>query len=389
MFMRTLVLSVVPALAIGGAACSKKAPQPEPTKAPPAETTPAEADAAPAPATDAAPAPAPDAAPAPAPDAAPAPAPDAAPAPAPDAAAAPAADAAPAPAPDAAAAPAADAAAAPAGPAAVFSTDGFSTPESVLVTADAYLVSNINGNPLDKDDNGFISKLGADGKIIELKWIDGAKADVELHAPKGMGIQNGVLYVADVDTVRKFDATTGAPLGAIAVPNAVFLNDVAALADGKTVYVTDSAIGPDFKPKGTPAVYAISGEDAPKALEITTIGLPNGVAVEASEGGDVVYFNGFDDTKVIHRFATADKAASTVAVPAGQLDGLALVKDGEATWLITSSWESGSVYKIDKDGKATAIASGLKGPADFGVDAARKLVIVPVFMENRVAAFAL
>lgn len=370
MSMRFIVMSIVPALAIGGAACSKKAPQPEPTKAPPAETKPAEADAAAAPAPDAAAAPAPDAAAAPAPDAAAA---------AGDAAAAPAGDA----------APAADTTAAPAAPAAVFSTDGFATPESMLVTADAYLVSNINGNPLDKDDNGFISKLGADGKIIELKWIDGAKDNVELHAPKGMGIQNGVLYVADIDVVRKFDAVTGAPLGAIAVPNAAFLNDVAALADGKTVYVTDSGIGPDFKPKGTPAIYAIVGDEAPKALEIATIGLPNGVAAMATEAGDVVYFNGFDDMKAIHRFATADKSASTIAVPGGQLDGLEVIKDGDMTWFVVSSWETGAVYKIDKDGKATTIAAGLKGPADIGVDVARKLVVVPVFMENRVAAFSL
>ena len=36
---------------------------------------------------------------------------------------------------------------------------GFQTPESVLhdTTADVYLVSNINGAPAEKDDNGFIS----------------------------------------------------------------------------------------------------------------------------------------------------------------------------------------------------------------------------------------
>src|SRR5262245_10177215 len=59
---------------------------------------------------------------------------------------------------------------------------GFQTPESVLYDADndVYLVSNINGKPLDADDNGFISKVSPDGKITELKWIDGAKDNVKL-----------------------------------------------------------------------------------------------------------------------------------------------------------------------------------------------------------------
>src|SRR5262245_42159091 len=54
---------------------------------------------------------------------------------------------------------------------------GFATPESVLYLPDQdiYLVSNINGKPADHDDNGFISKLGPDGRVIDLKWIDGTK----------------------------------------------------------------------------------------------------------------------------------------------------------------------------------------------------------------------
>src|SRR5690349_877932 len=80
-----------------------------------------------------------------------------------------------APPPDAAiAAPTVDAAPeVPAGPKRV---TGFSTPESVFhdTEADIYYVTNINGGPGDKDDNGFISKLSPDGTIAELKWIDGA-----------------------------------------------------------------------------------------------------------------------------------------------------------------------------------------------------------------------
>src|SRR5690606_728938 len=98
-------------------------------------------------------------------------------------------------------------------------SEGFSTPESVLYDADSdlYLVSNINGEPTGVDDNGYITRISPDGTISDAKWIDGAKDNVKLDAPKGMAIVDGVLYVADITTVRQFDAKTGEPKGEINV----------------------------------------------------------------------------------------------------------------------------------------------------------------------------
>ena len=84
---------------------------------------------------------------------------------------------------------------------------GFMTPESVLhdPDADVYLVSNIQGDPFEKDDNGFISRVSPDGVVLELRWIDGAKENVDLDAPKGMAILGDELWVAD-DPLRAPDA---------------------------------------------------------------------------------------------------------------------------------------------------------------------------------------
>src|SRR5687768_18220722 len=70
-----------------------------------------------------------------------------------------------------------------------FTVEGFSTPESAFYdeAADVYLVSNINGSPAAKDDNGFISRVSPDGTPT-LKWIDGAAPNVTLHAPKGLAV---------------------------------------------------------------------------------------------------------------------------------------------------------------------------------------------------------
>ena len=50
-----------------------------------------------------------------------------------------------------------------------WSAEGFKAPESALLdTARGVLyVSNINGNPADKDGNGYISKLTTYGAVIE------------------------------------------------------------------------------------------------------------------------------------------------------------------------------------------------------------------------------
>src|SRR5439155_595352 len=49
---------------------------------------------------------------------------------------------------------------------------GFQAPESVLYVADGdyYLVSNVNGEPNKTDDNGYISKVGPDWKMIAEKF---------------------------------------------------------------------------------------------------------------------------------------------------------------------------------------------------------------------------
>ena len=121
---------------------------------------------------------------------------------------------------------------------------GLQTPECVLWDADqdVYFVANINGDPTAADKNGFISKVGPDGKIIDLKWAESGKKGAELNAPKGLAIAGNILYVADLDKIRKFDRKTGRPKGKIAVKDAVFLNGLAVSPDQKVLYASDSAV---------------------------------------------------------------------------------------------------------------------------------------------------
>ena len=94
----------------------------------------------------------------------------------------------------------------PPGPTKVASVEGFLTPESVLHDSgqDIYFVSNINGSPTAKDNNGFISRLKPDGAVENLKFIEGGKGGVVLNAPKGLALHGDTLWVADIDVVRSW-----------------------------------------------------------------------------------------------------------------------------------------------------------------------------------------
>lgn len=95
-----------------------------------------------------------------------------------------------------------------------FETTGFQNPYGVIVdekTGFIY-VSNTNGLPDARDDNGFISRLKGDGTVDQIKFVDGAAKEITLHAPKGMAIIGTTLYVADIDKLHAFDLASGKQL---------------------------------------------------------------------------------------------------------------------------------------------------------------------------------
>ena len=123
------------------------------------------------------------------------------------------------------------------------------TPESARYDAsqDIWFVSNINGNPSQKDGNGFIVRLTPDGSAMDsTPFIESGRHGVTLNAPKGLAIVGDTLWVADIDAVRAFNTTTGAPIASIDIKGSKFLNDVVAGPDG-SVYITDTGVQFDEK----------------------------------------------------------------------------------------------------------------------------------------------
>lgn len=256
---------------------------------------------------------------------------------------------------------------------------GFATPESVLhdPLTDSYLVSNINGSPLEADDNGFISLLTPEGQVASLKWIDGASDSVTLHAPKGMAVVGSFLYVADLTTIRRFDRRTGAPRGEFPIPGATFLNDVAATPDG-SVYFTDSGLragAGGFEPSGTDAVYRLAPDGALDTLARgDSLGRPNGIAL----AGDTVWVVSFGSGE-LYRVVNGGRS-DIQKLPRGSLDGLVIVVGD----FFVSSWDGESVYRGRPAGPFAEAIKGLKAPADIGHDMWRNRILIPLFNENEV-----
>jgi len=265
---------------------------------------------------------------------------------------------------------------------------GFSTPESVLhdSTQDIYFVSNINGSPTAKDNNGFISRLRPDGAIENLKFIEGGRAGVTLNAPKGLAVLGDTLWVADIDMVRAFNARTGALVDSVKLDSAVFLNDVAIAPTG-AIYITDTGIrfddvGNVLHP-GPDRVFRIGPDrKVTVAARGDSLGWPNRITVDPV--GKRFIIVSFGAAKSVLAWKPGDKTAHAIAKGAGGFDGVEVA----GSRILVSSWADSTVSAYET-GQEVKVITGVPSPADIGYDAKRNRVLIPIFSGNRVEVWQL
>jgi sugar lactone lactonase YvrE len=246
---------------------------------------------------------------------------------------------------------------------------GFRFAESISYDAERDLFVAVNaGMPQSVVPNdGYVSLVNPDGTAHTLKWIGVNRNGLTLNHPLGSNIRNGLLYVADLDTVRWFDMKTGEPRGSTVVKGVTFFNDLEVAEDG-TIYATQTGDqSPDswrlykITPKGEASIL-VSG--AP-------LNLPNGVAFDPK--GNVVVVN-IGSTDVL-TFSPAGKLLSTEqSVDAGN-DGLAILPDGTK---YVSSVRQGTVARIRPGQKAELIASGIPSAASMTYDPKRNRLMIPM-----------
>lgn len=248
----------------------------------------------------------------------------------------------------------------------VATVTGFSGPEAVRYDPDQdiYFVASFNGAGGDADNNGFISRVGPDGAVDSLHFIQGGTNGVTLHAPRGMAISGDTLWVADHQAVRGFHRVTGDLLGDVdfADRSTGFLNDVTVGPDG-SVYVTDT---------GTDRIFRIAGSSIEVAFEDSVLNMPNGITWD-EEGNRfiVVPYGG------THSFAIwapgADSLRTFANSPGAKFDGVEVIGPGE---LLVASQEDSSLHLVTEE-ESTALVQLGGRPADIGYDPSRNRVAVP------------
>lgn len=261
---------------------------------------------------------------------------------------------------------------------------GFKQPACVLhdPALDVYLVSNLNGAADARDGNGFISRVGPEGDVLELSWIQGGAGGVALDSPRGLAIVGDKLYVVDVDTVRVFERTTGKPSGKLTLPPSSLVSDVAAAPAGDVLYVAERG-GP--KPGKSakkakpivPALYAFdNGSDKARVL-VSGPALGEPGALTADDAGVwLVTANGA--LQHVLRDGTSEPAQDLTAKG---LTGVVRMRSGR---LLVASRDASAVLLGKPDSGFEPFASDLASPGDIGYDERRGKLLVPLAAEDAV-----
>lgn len=243
--------------------------------------------------------------------------------------------------------------------------DVLTTSESVCYDSanQQLFVSCIDGNPTEKDGNGFISQVSLSGQVIVFRWAS------NLNAPKGMGITNGFLYATDIDRVVKLNLEDGKLLTVFNVEDAKFLNDITIGPDGN-VYISDMHSNNIHRIVNNRIELWVSNPilQSPNGLNY----LGDEILVGTSNGIFAININ--------------DKAIRHLVKDTGGIDGLEIFEDG---YFIISDW-SGKVQLVHPE-RAPIL---LMNTTDEGINAAdieyiaeREMLLVPTFMNNKVMAY--
>jgi sugar lactone lactonase YvrE len=237
-------------------------------------------------------------------------------------------------------------------------------PESVLfVPGESFLyVSNVEGpNPWTKDGKGSIGKLSFDGKILDADWVTG------LNSPKGLGLRDDKLYVADMDEVVVIDVKNAAIIDKIAIEGGKMVNDIAIDAKG-VVYASDSATG---------KVHAI--RDGKVSVFLDGLKDPNGLL--AQDGQFYVVADGG-----LHQLGADGKLQKIAGGMEGGVDGVVKLPNGD---FIVTGW-AGIAYYVKPDGQVQTLFDTRKEKsfsADIGWNPESGTLYVPTFFKNTVIAY--
>lgn len=248
---------------------------------------------------------------------------------------------------------------------------GFSEPEAVRYDSeqDVYFVANFNGDGGERDANGFISKVSADGNIDSLRFMTGTE-EYPLHAARGMFITGDTLWAADADGVHGFNRSTGEQLTFIDFTDFEpgFINDIVQGSDGH-LYATDTGTGSVYRiNNGTPSILIDSLPSPPNGI---TIHPESDSLILAPWNGGMDFYSFTGDTSGYGEFGSAQSG--------GNFDGIEFINGR----MLAASQNDSSLHVLN-DGNDRVFIKLPGRPADIGIDTKRMRVAVPYVALNRV-----
>jgi hypothetical protein len=263
-------------------------------------------------------------------------------------------------------------------------------PESAYydATSNAIFVSSINGDVSARDGNGYISRLAADGKVVNAKWATG------LNAPKGLRSVGGTLWVTDIDEVVAIEIASGRITSHVNIDGAKFLNDLATAPDG-TVYASDSQTFRIYAVKDGKASVFVEGEDTfptpngvlvdGNRLIVGTMGTQGARGAQGAPGAPGA--QGAPTGGRLIAFDLRTKAKTDITPqPIGGIDGIE--SDGRGGFLVTDVFGMRLLH-VSASGTTRTLLQFTAAGADFGYIASRQIAVVPFLFGNSVAAYDL
>ena len=261
----------------------------------------------------------------------------------------------------------------------------FSQPESAYFYTSGstdpgvYFISSTNG-----DDVGWVSKLAADGSMINSRWA------TDLRNPMGMRVSGNRLWINNTTEVVGLNLDNPSDRIVHPIDGAISLNDLATDSSGHA-YLSDTmnsrVVRVDLA-TGENSTYISTLPSSPNGvlvqgdrLYIASWGVMSDRPEERAEwitktAGDLYWVSLKDSTKSRH-----------IIVPElGNLDGVEIDQKGN---IYVSDWESGKLYKISS-GTKTVIGLGQygQGLADIGLNSLTGELVLPVMLSSEVLFLA-
>ena len=260
----------------------------------------------------------------------------------------------------------------------------FSQPESAYFYTSGstdpgvYFISSTNG-----DDVGWVSKLAADGSMIDSRWA------TDLQHPMGMRVSGKRLWINNTTEIVGLNLDNPDDRIVHPIDGAISLNDLATDSSGHA-YVSDSmnsrVVRVDLA-TGENSTYISTLPSSPNGvliqgdrLYIASWGVMSDRPEERAEwitktAGDL-YWVSLKDSK---------KSRHIIVPELGNLDGVEIDQKGN---IYVSDWESGKLYKISSGAKMVVdLGQYGQGLADIGLNSLTGELVLPVMLSSEVLFF--